>query len=100
MAIGPGHDPQEEELVTWPCPCTHYLSPVHVFTSITRREGKPRANEPTRVANFGALDLGPELRCSTAPVAIDEAVPDVLIEIDHELFAIAAFVNGAAAEEL
>src|SRR5436189_5709265 len=46
------------------------------------------------------LDLGDELQRAASAVAISEAAPYLLFEIDHELLTVAAFVNWTASAQL
>jgi hypothetical protein len=61
---------------------------------------KPASNPPGRFGDVHALDFGDELERAAAAVAITEAAPAVLGEIDHELPPVAALVNRTAAGEL
>jgi hypothetical protein len=82
---------------------THGLKSFLVMGMTTRASltgnGEPLRNEDCRVSQRETFDLGDELQRATSAVAISEAAPHALLEIDHELRRIAAVMNGAAAAQ-
>ena len=63
------------------------------------RNGEPLRDQDRRVSQREMFDLGDELQRAASAVAIPEAAPHALLEIDHELHGIAAFVNGTASAQ-
>src|SRR5438477_192307 len=68
--------------------------------TIVRCNGEPLRDHNRRVSQRELFDLGDELQRAASAVAISEATPHVLPEIDHELRGVASFVNGTAAAQL